>query len=163
MPVNPVAENVFGTIGARFLAAFVAALTLSLGTILWSAPDSAAYYEVCLTSVLGVSSSYPRLGRATERSRRSGCLLVSCAFHILVLRIHLMICVCRLMWALAAFFLGVYNIADFVNIPVCPFVGDTSTRDLCLVQLIVQPQLFGTLAATCWVQVSHTFALWVGS
>ncbi|EJU03660.1 hypothetical protein DACRYDRAFT_21172 [Dacryopinax primogenitus] len=43
-----------------------------------------------------------------------------------------------LIWASASLPLGVYNIAQNVNIP-----------------LILQPQLFGTLAAICWIQCLH--------
>jgi hypothetical protein len=42
----------------------------------------------------------------------------------------------RLLWAIAAVFLGVYNVSQNINIP-----------------LIVQPQLFGLLGAISWSQV----------
>ncbi|EJU03659.1 hypothetical protein DACRYDRAFT_64653 [Dacryopinax primogenitus] len=84
MPVNAVAENVFGTIG----------------TVCW-----------CIQLV-------PQAWKSWREKSTYG------------LSPWLM-----LIWALAALPLGVYNVAQNVNIP-----------------LMVQPQLFGSLACTCWVQ-----------
>ncbi|KZT59490.1 hypothetical protein CALCODRAFT_450140 [Calocera cornea HHB12733] len=84
MPVNPAAENVFGT----------------MGTICW-----------CIQLI-------PQAWKSWREKSTYG------------LSPYLM-----LIWALAALPLGVYNISESVNIP-----------------LMVQPQLFGFLACTCWVQ-----------
>ncbi|KZP01582.1 hypothetical protein CALVIDRAFT_559393 [Calocera viscosa TUFC12733] len=84
MPVNSVAENVFGT----------------MGTVCW-----------CIQLI-------PQVWKSWREKSTYG------------LSPYLM-----LIWALAALPLGVYNIAESVNIP-----------------LMVQPQLFGFLACTCWVQ-----------
>ncbi|KZT59489.1 hypothetical protein CALCODRAFT_493632 [Calocera cornea HHB12733] len=87
MPVNPIAENVFGTIG----------------TVCW-----------CIQLI-------PQAWKSWKEKSTFG------------LSPWLM-----LIWASAALPLGVYNIAQNVNIP-----------------LILQPQLFGTLAAACWAQCLH--------
>ncbi|KZP01580.1 PQ-loop-domain-containing protein [Calocera viscosa TUFC12733] len=84
MPVNPVAENVFGTIG----------------TICW-----------CIQLI-------PQVWKSWRDKSTYGLS----PFMVLT-------------WAASALPLGVYNIVLNTNIP-----------------LILQPQLFGTLAAVCWVQ-----------
>jgi len=84
MPVNSVAQNVFGT----------------MGTVCW-----------CIQLI-------PQAWKSWREKSTYG------------LSPYLM-----LIWALAALPLGVYNVAQNINIP-----------------LMVQPQLFGLLACTCWVQ-----------